>query len=149
VTAPAREFIAEDEARIASRQHPLGAVLPVLDYIPPPRGFGIPLADGETTHLGVTTVWNRFPVPSPDDLLNLYSWSKWDSLTVEGLKFVPGSSCLWHDQKRIRSGSKPWKVTLVSVATEHVGRLLHLPPALMVRTYNGTLHFALPQEIEL
>jgi hypothetical protein len=123
--------------------------LPALDYIPPRRGFRAPLVDGETTHLGVTTFWERYPGAFVDDLLSLYAWSEHDAPTFEGRKFVPGSSCLWHDQKRIRSGSKPWKVTLVAVATEHVGRLLHLPPALMVQLYNGRLAFALPQEVEL
>ncbi len=138
-----------DEARIASRIHPLGAPLPVLDVTSFGGGYGGVLRDADTTFLGVTTEWKRDPKTYPDPLLNLYSWSSRDRLTTDGQTFVPGASCLWRDRKRLAQGGKPWKVTLVAVATEHVGRVLHLCPALMVRLYNGTLSFALPSEVLL
>ncbi len=103
-----------------------------------------------TTHLGVTTKWLPNPPPvASDDLLNLYSWSRNDSLRFDGRTFSPGGRGYWNDQQRLSRGSKPWAVTIRAVATEHVGRLLHLPPALMVQLYNGRLAFALPQEVEL
>ena len=138
-----------DRRRIEDRVHPLGAPLPVLDWEGSLSVFGRGHIDIRTTRLGVTTEWRRTPESFPDRLLSLYSWSRHDSLTVGGRTFVPGSPCFWRDRRRLAQGGKPWKVTLVAVATEHVGRTLHLLPALMVRLYNGSLAFALPHEVDL
>jgi hypothetical protein len=105
--------------------------------------------DADTTLLGVTTEWKKNPKAYPDPLLNLYSWSSQDSLTVDGRTFTPGAACSWRERKRLAQGGKPWKVTLLAVATEHVGRVLHLCPALMIRLYNGALVLVLPSEVEL
>ncbi len=138
-----------DRKRIEGRVHPLGASLPVLDWQPSFEVYGRGYSPIRTTRLGVTTWWETRPESFPDGLLSLYSWSRRDSLAVDGRTFVPGSSCLWRDRKRLAQGGKPWKVTLVAVATEHVDRTLHLLPALMVRLYNGSLAFALPHEVDL
>jgi hypothetical protein len=143
---PTRELTPQDEARIASRVHPLGAPLPVLDYEPPLfRTMG---AEAHTTLLGVRTEWKSKPDTYPCEKLSLYSWSFRDCLAVDGRTFCPGVSCFWNDSRPNRKG-KRWSVKLLAVATEHVGRVLHLPPALMVRLYNGELAFALPAEVEL
>ncbi len=127
------------ERRAAARVHPLGATLPQLDYLDGAR----------TTRLGVTTVWSHNPKRSGHPLLDLYSWSVDDYLTVEGRTFTPGAPVKWRDPVRLADGGKPWKVTLLAVATEHIGRVLHLCPALMVRLYNGAHMFALPSEVDL
>jgi hypothetical protein len=144
------ELTERDLARIASRVHPLGAQLPELDYRPPYRGLrSNPFEGGTTTRLGVTTEWKFRPDVYPCEKLSLYSWSFTDALAVDGRTFTPGITCLWHDPARLRQGKKPWSVMLLAVATEHVDRILHLCPALMVRLYNGVLAFALPAEVEL
>ncbi len=89
------------------------------------------------------------PPVASDDLLNLYSWSERDVLKLGRQTFAPGGRGYWNDQQRLSRGGKPWAVTIRAVATEHVGRLLQLQPALMVQLYNGRLAFALPQEVEL
>ena len=138
-----------DIERIEGRVHPLGAPLPVLDWEGSFSVYGRGYCPIRTTRLGVTTFWETKPESYPDGLLSLYSWSWADSLTVDGRTFVPGSPCFWRDRRRLAQGGKPWKVTLVAVATEHVGRTLHLLPGLMVRLYNGALAFALPHEVDL
>ncbi len=150
MTAPARESSTQDERRIASRVHPLGAALPVLEWQPSFHVRGFPRTEIRTIRLGVTTEWLPDPPPvAQDDLLNLYSWSERDALKLGRQTFAPGVRGYWNDQQRLSRGGKPWAVTIRAVATEHVGRFLHLPPALMVRLYNGSLHFALPREVEL
>lgn len=143
-----RELLEQDIKRIEGRVHPLGAPLPELDYTPPRRDFGSPLAGGRTTRLGVSSEWMYSPPPYPCHLLSLYSWSFDSTLAVDGRRFTPGASLIWNDPERIRRSKKPWTVTLLAVATEHVGRTLNLCPGLMVRLYNGTLMFALPSEVE-
>ncbi len=138
-----------DRKRIKARVHPLAASLPVLDVEGSFDVFGRGHFPIRTTRLGVSTYWLEQPERFPDPLLNLYSWSSSDGLIVEGRTFTPGSSGLWHDRKRLSQGGKPWKVTVVAVATEHVDRVLHLLPALMVRLYNGSLWLALPSEVVL
>ncbi len=138
-----------DQERIEGRLHPLGAPLPVLDWQPSFDVYGRGNSPIQTTRLGVTTWWELHPKSYPDPLLSLYSWSRDDSLAFDGRTFAPGSPCFWRDRRRLAQGGKPWKVTLVAVATEHVGRTLHLLPALMVRLYNGSLAFALPHEVDL
>lgn len=140
----------QDIKRIESRVHPLGAPLPELDYTPPPRGFlAKPFTGGVTTRLGVSSEWMYKPPLYPQPFLNLYSWSFDDTLAVDGRRFSPGASLIWRDPERIRRKKKPWSVTLLAVATEHVDRTLRLCPGLMVRLYNGTLMFALPTEVDL
>ncbi len=150
MTLPARETSTQDEWRIASRVHPLGAALPVLEWQPSFHVQGSFRTEMRTTYLGVTTKWLPNPPPvASDDLLNLYSWSERDALKLGRQTFAPGARGYWNDQQRLSRGGKPWAVTIRAVATEHVGRLLHLPPALMVQLYNGRLAFALLQEVEL
>jgi hypothetical protein len=121
-----------------------------LEWQPSFHVRGLFRTEIRTTHLGVTTEWLPNPPPvAQDDLLNLYSWSERDALKLGRQTFVSGTRGYWHDQQRLSRGGKPWAVTIRAVATEHVGRLFHLPPALMVQLYNGRLAFALPQEVEL
>ncbi len=138
-----------DEERITSRTHPLGASLPDLDALPSFHVRGHFPKDIHTTCLGVTTEWVRRPDVHPDELLNLYSWSFSEALRLDGRVLVPGAVGYWHEPARVSRGGKPWAVTLVGVATEHVDRVLKLCPGLMVRRYNGTIAFALPAEVEL
>ncbi len=146
-----KELHRDDLKRIQSRVHPCGASLPELDYKPPLRGpdSRLTMTEAQTTRFGVTTWWSHSPEIFPCGLLSLYTWSYTERLTLGRRTFTPGTSCTWHDPERIRRGQKPWAVTLLAVATEHVDRTLHLAPGLMVRLYNGTLMFALPSEVEL
>lgn len=132
-----------DQKRVASRVHPLGAALPELQL-----ESSYVWDCSRTTVLGVTTWWERSPESFGNPLLDLYAWSSNDCLTVEGRTFCPGVSCFWPDSRPNRKG-KRWSVKIAAVATEHVGRVLHLCPALMVRLYNGEKMFALPHEVEL
>lgn len=144
------ELKPRDIGRILSRVHPLGAEVPELDVIPRYSQFKTQGIDRLYTRcLGVVTEWQEIPDLFPCPKLSLYSWSYDYRLIYENRTFIPGTVCYWHDPARIRRGEKPWKVTLLAVATEHVGRVLHLKPGLMVRLYNGTLMFALPSEVEL
>jgi hypothetical protein len=145
-----KELLKRDTERINSRVHPLGVSVPELDYEPPYRGVGSHPSDGgKTTRLGVSAEWMHKPRTYPCGLLSLYAWSFDDRLTLEGRTFTPGTPYIWNDPERMRRGRKPWAVTLLAVATEHVDRTFHLAPGLMVRLYNGTLMFALPSEVEL
>jgi hypothetical protein len=146
-----KELHRNDVKRIQSRVHPFGASLPVLDYKPPLRvpGGASEMTEAWTSRSGVSTRWLRRREIYPCGLLSLYAWSFDDRLTLAGRTFTPGTPCTWNDPERIRRGRKPWAVTLLAVATEHIDRTLHLAPGLMVRLYNGTLMFALPSEVEL